>query len=167
MTVVALGLGSNLGDKLTNINRAIELLDNSEGINVTTRSKNYRTEPWGIKEQDWFINVCVLIETSLDAKKLLKICLEIEQKLGRIRETKWGSRIIDIDILVYGEHSISMEGLTIPHPHIQERSFVLVPLAEIWPDATVNGETITKLLQKRTDTNEIQLFGNMNQFHDK
>ena len=162
MTVVALGLGSNLGDKLTNINRAIELLDNSEGINVTTRSKNYRTEPWGIKEQDWFINICVLIETSLAAKKLLKICLEIEQKLGRVRETKWGSRIIDIDILIYGEYSISMEGLTIPHPHIQERSFVLVPLAEIWPDATVNGETITELLQKRTDTNEIQLFGNVN-----
>ena len=74
MTVVALGLGSNLGDKLANINRAIELLDQTNDIVVTTRSQNYRTEPWGIKNQDWFINVCVLIETSLEAKMLLNTC---------------------------------------------------------------------------------------------
>ncbi len=158
MTVVALGLGSNLGDKLANINRAIELLDQTNDIVVTTRSQNYRTEPWGIKNQDWFINVCVLIETSLEAKMLLNTCLDIEKRLGRIRDVKWGSRIIDIDILLYNNQQISLEGLTIPHPHIMERSFVLVPLAEIWPDAKINGVTIKQIMLKRDDKNKVQLF---------
>ena len=157
MTVVALGLGSNLGDKLANINRAIELLDSTSGIRVTTRSQNYRTEPWGIKDQDWFINVCVLIKTSLGAKELLDRCLTIEQELGRIRDIKWGSRIIDIDILLYGNQNISLEGLTIPHPLIMERSFVLVPLAEILPDAKINGESIKQALLQQDDKDEVQL----------
>ena len=158
MTVVALGLGSNLGDKLANINRAIELLDSTSGIRVTTRSQNYQTEPWGIKDQDWFINVCVLLKTSLGAIELLDRCLTIEQELGRIRDVKWGSRIIDIDILIYGELSISKDELTIPHPHLKERSFVLVPLAEIWPDALVDGITVKEIFQKRTDLDEVKLF---------
>ena len=158
MTVVALGLGSNLGDKLANINRAIELLNKTDGLKITARSRNYQTEPWGIKDQDWFINVCVLLKTSLEAKELLDRCLTIEQELGRIRDIKWGSRIIDIDILIYGELSISKDELTIPHPHLKERSFVLVPLAEIWPDALVDGITVKEILQKRTDIDEVKLF---------
>ena len=158
MIVAALGLGSNLGDKVANINQAIALLNETTGINVTTRSQNYRTEPWGIRDQDWFINCCVLIETSLEASELLHTCLTIEQQLGRIRDIKWGARIIDIDILLYGTQSISEQGLTIPHPHIKERSFVLVPLAEIWPNAQINGETVKQAMLMRDDKDEVQHF---------
>lgn len=136
----ALGLGSNIGDKQAYLADALERLAATPGITVLSRSSLYRTEPWGMTDQDWFLNACALVETELSATALLARCLEVEQELGRVRDIRWGPRKIDIDVLVYGDEQIDADGLTIPHPRMAERAFVLVPLAEIWPDARVNRE---------------------------
>lgn len=133
----ALGLGSNIGDKKAFLSEALERLAATPGIHLGKRSSLYRTEPWGLKDQDWFLNACVLVETTLSAPELLSCCLEVEQTLGRVRDIRWGPRKIDIDVLVYGNETIDADGLTIPHPRMAERAFVLVPLAEIWPEASV------------------------------
>lgn len=135
----ALGLGSNIGDKKAFITQALDLLATTPGITLLARSSPYQTEPWGMTDQDWFLNACALVETTLSAEDLLRRCLAVEQELGRVRDIRWGPRKIDIDVLVYGDEEIEAEGLTIPHPRIAERAFVLVPLAEIWPDAPIGG----------------------------
>ena len=135
----ALGLGSNIGDKRGFVQAAIDRIARSAGITLVARSADYRTAPWGLTEQDWFVNACILVETTLSATGLLARALEIEQELGRVRDIRWGPRKIDIDVLVYGGREIADEGLSIPHPRIAERAFVLVPLAEIWPDAPIGG----------------------------
>ncbi|WP_321332742.1 2-amino-4-hydroxy-6-hydroxymethyldihydropteridine diphosphokinase [Breoghania sp.] len=134
-----LGLGSNIGDKRGFLAAAIRQIADSEGIVLVARSADYRTAPWGLTDQDWFVNACVLVETTLDASDLLARALEIERALGRVRDIRWGPRKIDIDVLVYGGEEIAREGLCVPHPRIAERAFVLVPLAEIWPDAPIGG----------------------------
>jgi 2-amino-4-hydroxy-6-hydroxymethyldihydropteridine diphosphokinase len=141
MARAALGLGSNIGDKRGAVAEAIARLE-SGGIRVLQRSSDYRTEPWGLKEQDWFVNACVIIETALSPQALLDLCLVIERAMGRIRELKWGPRIIDIDILAYDEVALDTPTLTLPHPHLFERAFVLVPLAEIAPDLVIGGTRV-------------------------
>ncbi|AXS42335.1 2-amino-4-hydroxy-6-hydroxymethyldihydropteridine diphosphokinase [Breoghania sp. L-A4] len=133
----ALGFGSNIGDKQAYLEDAIARIDATPEITLIARSSLYRTEPWGITDQDWFLNACALVETTLSASALLARCLEVEQELGRVRDVRWGPRKIDIDVLVFGDARIDADGLTIPHPRIHERAFVLVPLAEIWPGAPV------------------------------
>ncbi|MQT11509.1 2-amino-4-hydroxy-6-hydroxymethyldihydropteridine diphosphokinase [Segnochrobactrum spirostomi] len=144
----AIGLGSNIGEKIATIDRAVALLDAAEGVRVVARSANYRTEPWGYRDQDWFVNACVLVETTLSARALLELCLATEQALGRRREIRWGPRTIDLDVLFYGDARIEEPGLSLPHPHILERAFVLAPLAEIAPDAVVHGERIADALAR-------------------
>ncbi|MBF9232326.1 2-amino-4-hydroxy-6-hydroxymethyldihydropteridine diphosphokinase [Microvirga alba] len=147
MARVALSLGSNMGDKRGNIAKALSALDEG-GARIVARSADYRTAPWGPVAQDWFVNACVVAETDLPPTDLLALCRRVEQQLGRIREVRWGPRIIDIDILTYDGATVDDSGLTIPHPHLQERAFVLVPLAEIAPDLTVRGRRITDMLQE-------------------
>ncbi len=130
--VVYLGLGSNLGDKEDNIETAIRLL--SQNMVVKSVSSLYRTEPMGFKQQPVFINAVVSALTGLDPVALLAVVKQIEVEMGRKPGFKDGPRLIDIDILFYGDLAINSPGLAIPHERLSERAFVLVPLAEIAPD---------------------------------
>ena len=133
MAIAYIGIGSNLGNRQENCLRAIELLQ-KKGIIVTKRSSLYETEPWGVKDQPRFINMAVEIDTSLKPKELLKILKNIEKELGREKSSKWGPRIIDLDILLFDDIILNEDNLKIPHPLMQERDFVLRPLCEIAPD---------------------------------
>lgn len=126
-----LGLGSNMGAKKDNIENAIKAIDAINGIRVTRISSLYETAPWGKIDQEGFINAAVEIVTSLTPGVLLKRLQEVEIKMGRQRSEKWGPRIIDIDILLFGDEVLEGRNLTVPHPHMRDRLFVLIPLVEI------------------------------------
>ncbi|WP_417687744.1 2-amino-4-hydroxy-6-hydroxymethyldihydropteridine diphosphokinase [Roseibium sp.] len=152
----ALGLGSNMGDTKANLAGAISKLDESEGIRVLVRSSDYRTPPWGPVPQDDYRNICLVIETTLSPRELLDRCLQIERELGRVRDVRWGPRIIDIDVLIYGLEKVDEDNLTIPHPRMGERAFVLVPLAEIWQEAPLgDGRTALQALKTCPDQDQI------------
>lgn len=141
----ALGLGSNLGGRRDNIAEACGYLAGNPQVRLLAVSALYETDPWGNIEQGPFLNACALIETTLAPRALLALCLETERRMGRVRDEKWGPRIIDLDILIYGDAVVDERHLTIPHPHMAERGFVIVPLAEIWPDVLVNGRAAKAL----------------------
>lgn len=126
---VFLGLGSNLGDRQANLFRALQLLEPEVGIESV--SSIYRTDPWGVQEQPHFLNCAVAANTSLTPHELLVKLKSIEQKMGRQPTFRYGPRLVDLDILLYDELILSSDELTIPHPRMLERAFVLVPLAEI------------------------------------
>jgi len=151
MAKAYLGLGSNLGDKKTNLTTALELLYKNPLIEVLKSSSFYETEPIGFNEQDWFLNAVVKVETSLDPYKLLSFCQAIEDRLRRKRLIRWGPRTMDVDILLYENFSSEDPMLTIPHPRMAERAFVLVPLEEIEPDLKIEGQSIVELLAKLKD----------------
>ncbi len=140
-----LGLGGNIGERAACIAEAIEHLDATPGVAVTARSQLIETAPWGDTDQAAFLNAAVAIDTTLAPRDLLEAILAIELAMGRVRSRKWGPRIIDIDILLYGEETIDEDGLTVPHPHLTERDFVLRPLAEIAPDLEVGGRRVADL----------------------
>lgn len=137
--MIFIGVGSNLGDKLKNINRSLELLIGRSDVVLINRSSFYMTDPVGYLEQDWFLNMVVEIETLLNPRELLSYLMAIENEMGRQREIHWGPRIIDLDILLYGQLEIKSPDLQIPHPRLRERAFVIVPLAEIAPDLMLSG----------------------------
>jgi 2-amino-4-hydroxy-6-hydroxymethyldihydropteridine diphosphokinase len=132
MIRIYLGIGSNLGDRRDNCLKAVESLGN-RGIKITKRSSFYETKPWGVKDQPDFINMVVEGLTDLTARELLETVKDIEREIGRTETYKWGPRVIDIDILLYGDKVIDEPDLKIPHPYMGERDFVLSPLAEIAP----------------------------------
>lgn len=134
-----IGLGSNMGNKEENINKALELLGVSPGIKVKKVSSLYRTAPVGNNSQDWFLNNVAEVETGLSPQELLSILFKIEDKLGRVRTVRWGPRIIDLDLLIFGNEEIQEPGLTVPHPRMFERAFVMAPLAEIAPEIRIPG----------------------------
>ncbi|TXM65076.1 2-amino-4-hydroxy-6-hydroxymethyldihydropteridine diphosphokinase [Methylobacterium sp. WL103] len=148
MTRAYLGLGSNIGDKAAHLAAAVEGLAGVPGLRVVARSADYRTPPWGETDQDWFLNGALAIEADLDPHSLLDACLGVERDLGRIRERRWGPRVIDIDVLHYAGAAVSDERLVLPHRYVRERAFVLVPLAEIAPDLVIGGETVSEALAK-------------------
>lgn len=135
MANVYLGLGSNLGDREENLEKAIDALNGFDEIDVTNRSSILETEPYGKTDQPEFLNMCVEIDTRMSPLSLLETVLGIEHSLGRVREEVWGPRIIDIDILLYEDLEIELDDLSIPHKEMQKRSFVLEPLSEIAPHA--------------------------------
>jgi 2-amino-4-hydroxy-6-hydroxymethyldihydropteridine diphosphokinase len=135
-------LGSNLGDKSSNIDRAIALLTETGDVTLVSRSRNYATEPWGNTDQDWFINAAISVKTRLPPKALLARCKEIERRMGRVQIEKWGPRIIDLDVLVYGVVEMDDPVLVLPHPHIGARAFVLAPLMDIAPDRVIAGKSV-------------------------
>lgn len=143
-----LGIGSNVGDMAALLDRAVAALGAVPGIRVVARSADYRTPPWGKTDQPWFLNGAVGIETDLDPHALLDTCLSIERELGRVREERWGPRLIDIDVLAYEGASVEDERLVLPHRYVRERAFVLVPLAEIAPDLVIGGERVSDALAK-------------------
>ncbi|HTK19019.1 MAG TPA: 2-amino-4-hydroxy-6-hydroxymethyldihydropteridine diphosphokinase [Mucilaginibacter sp.] len=133
MIDVFLLLGSNLGDREAYLLKAIDLIDTELG-KVSQKSSIYETGAWGKTDEPNYLNQVVQVKTMLSAQQVLENILQIETKMGRVREEKWGSRIIDIDILFYGQDIISEPGLIVPHPELHNRKFTLEPLSEIAPD---------------------------------
>lgn len=148
MNKAYLSLGSNIGDKKNNLHSAIKLLKENENIKVNIISSLYETEPVGFVEQDKFYNIVVEISTSLNPYKLLEYLNEIEEKLFRERIIRWGPRTIDIDILLYDNFISDDEKLTIPHPRMKERAFVMIPLYEVSKDVLINNKKIEFLMQE-------------------
>ncbi len=128
MSIAYLSLGSNMGDRLENLVEAVRLLKADPKITEISCSPVFETEPVGYTEQDLFLNICVKIETKYSPVALLDKCQEIEQALHRVRKIHWGPRTIDLDILTFDDRKIDTKRLTIPHPRMEERGFVQVPL---------------------------------------
>jgi len=141
-----IALGSNIGDKEGNIARAIDLLTESGDVRLVARSRNYRTPPWGKTDQDWFVNACISVASELRPHALLERCLATERSMGRRRTEKWGPRVIDLDVLYVDGVTLDEADLTLPHPRITERAFVLAPLAEIAPDLVLSGSSVAEWL---------------------
>ena len=152
-------LGSNLGDRLQYLKISKSIINDTCGV-VLSSSSVYETAAWGKTDQPSFLNQVIAIETPLSPEELLESILEIETNLGRKRGSKYDSRTIDIDILYYQDEKINSDSLTIPHPKISERRFVLIPMAEIAPEMTdpAHGQKITQLLELCEDTLEVTLF---------
>ena len=129
---IYLHTGTNLGDREANLKRANERIMEEIGP-IEKASRVYRTKAWGITDQPDFLNQALLVSTHLSPFELLEKIQEIERRMGRVREIKWGERIIDIDILFYNDEIIDTENLTIPHPYLHYRNFVLLPLMDIAP----------------------------------
>jgi 2-amino-4-hydroxy-6-hydroxymethyldihydropteridine diphosphokinase len=157
--VCYIGIGSNLGNTLQNCKYAVEILSRINGINPTRTSSFYKTEPVGIEKQNYFINAVVEITTTLSARDLLQALRKIERDMGRKRETKGGPRIIDLDLLFYGQDVIREIDLVVPHPEIHKRRFVLEPLYEIasYFIHPVFGVSIRGLKDRLTDTKIVEM----------
>ena len=136
-----IGLGANLGDAADTLREAVEALDHREGITVREVSRFYRTPAWGREDQPDFINAVALLETSLTPRALLGRLLAVETEFGRHRPDgeRWGPRTLDLDLLLYGDAVIDEPGLRVPHPHLHERAFALVPLLDVLPEARIPG----------------------------
>jgi 2-amino-4-hydroxy-6-hydroxymethyldihydropteridine diphosphokinase len=132
-TTAFVGIGSNLGDRETNLSRAIDLLSAEDGIEVVAVSEIRETEPVGPVEQGPFLNGAVQVETSLPPGELLERLLSVENRLGRVRNERWGPRTIDLDLLLYGDEKLDQPGLSVPHPRLHERRFALEPLVDLDP----------------------------------
>lgn len=145
---VYIGLGSNLGDRQARLQEAREKIAGMPGTVIRKLSSLYLTEPWGYHEQGEFINQVVEIETILSPEELLACLQEIEIKMGRQHVGKWGPRIIDLDILLYGDQVINLPELKVPHPYMRQRLFVLIPLQEMDPKIVFpeDGMTIKEVL---------------------
>jgi 2-amino-4-hydroxy-6-hydroxymethyldihydropteridine diphosphokinase len=142
---VGLGLGSNIGDKAGNIDRALALLGERGIFTLTRRSSNYRTPPWGDPDQDDFVNACATGTTVLEPLALLAAAKQVENDMGRVATRRWGPRLIDIDILFYGDETRASDKLTLPHREMFRRAFVLVPLAEIAPGLVIGDRAIAAI----------------------
>ena len=139
MATAFVGIGSNLGDRETHLRRALDLLAAEEGIEIVAISRLRETEPVGPVEQGPFLNGAVQLSTDLPPRQLLERLLDVEQRLGRVRDVRFGPRTIDLDLLVYGDETADEPGLTLPHPRLHERRFALEPLAELEPGLVVPG----------------------------
>ena len=157
MAEALLALGGNLGDVRATLDRAIVMLCGGGEVRLLARSSDYATPPWGVEDQPRFVNLCIAAETSLTPQALLARAQSIERTFGRRREQerRWGPRTLDIDILAYDDLALDEPGLTLPHPRLFERAFVLVPLAEIAADRVIAGRQVGAALA-RLDTRGIE-----------
>lgn len=146
MNKIYLGLGSNIGDTRENISKALDIL--SKKIHITKISSLYKTEPVGYKEQDWFLNMVIEGETVFKPRELLDFTQSVEKEMKRVKTIRFGPRIIDVDILLYENINIQSDDLTIPHPQMKERAFVLIPLYEITKDIIIGDKKIKDLVYK-------------------
>ena len=133
------GLGANLGLREETLRRAVELLDATDHVDVLAVSELRETDPVGLVAQPRFLNGAAAIDTTLSARKLLDTLLGVERTLGRVRSKRWGPRIVDLDLLLYGDEIVDEPGLRVPHPRLHERRFALEPLAELDPDLEIPG----------------------------
>ncbi|MCM1265571.1 MAG: 2-amino-4-hydroxy-6-hydroxymethyldihydropteridine diphosphokinase [Candidatus Gastranaerophilales bacterium] len=167
MAVAYLGLGSNIGDRVGFIQQATSLLSGDENIKIVSTSSFYETEPWHFKTDNWFVNAVIVVSTPLYPHQLLKVCNRVESQLGRKRsdESGYNDRTIDIDILFYDDKIYSEEEngieLTIPHPRVHERAFMLVPLLEVAPSYIhpVFKKTISDIYEDIDDPETVCLYG--------
>ncbi len=159
MPKLVLHIGSNLGNRTENIARAIASLQKRVGV-ITQQSAIYKTAAWGVENQPDFLNIALILETIMLPEEVLDAVLPIELEIGRIRNERWGPRLIDIDIMFYNDWRIDYPNLTIPHPRIHERNFVLIPLAEIIPHFVhpVLGRTILELKETCIDESDVEKF---------
>lgn len=152
----AIGLGGNLGDPQSQMQNALALLSSHENIQIESVSHLYKTAPWGNIDQPSFLNACALIKTDICARQLLKLCLDIEKDLGRVRLERWGPRVLDLDVLFYGDEQIDEPGLQIPHPRMTQRAFVMVPLSDVAPEKSIDDYLVRHWAEKlRSDGIEI------------
>src|ERR1700726_4262966 len=148
MADVLIALGGNVGDVRATFQKAIANICGMTQAALLARSSDYATPPWGDVAQDRFINACIEIDTSLDPHALLFVLQKVEAKFGRdrARETRWGPRTLDLDLIAYDDVTMQKPELTLPHPHLFERAFVLVPLLEIPPDRLIAGRSVKAAL---------------------
>jgi 2-amino-4-hydroxy-6-hydroxymethyldihydropteridine diphosphokinase len=138
-----LGLGGNIGDPVSSMGLALRALHRRGDTHILAVSNVYKTPPWGKTDQAWFHNACAEVETSLAPEALLATCLDVEKRMKRQRLERWGPRIIDIDVLAYeGMDKFESPTLTLPHPRMTERAFVMVPLADIAPELVISGKPV-------------------------
>ncbi len=142
-----LGLGGNLGNPQTSMAMALRRIDMDAATTVSAVSPLYKTPPWGKLDQPDFLNACAEVETSRSPRRLLELCLATERSLKRVRGERWGPRVIDIDILLFGDIEVSEDGLQIPHPQMAKRAFVLIPLAALAPDIEITQTPVCTLLK--------------------
>ncbi len=156
--IAYIGIGSNLGDKLNQCEKAISEILKTGYHKLLAKSSFFKTKPIGYTSQDWFVNGVIKIETDLEAPELLQILKAIESQLGRTETFRWGPRTIDLDILFFDDAEIYTEELRIPHPSIQERQFVLIPLAEIdrYLIHPVFKKTVQELLNNIKEDQEVE-----------
>lgn len=148
MSKAWLGLGANIDDRNAALTRAMQQISALPTTRIVKKSNIIESEPWGITDQPAFLNMAIEIETALPPVELLKALLLIETDMGRIRKEKWGPRVIDIDILMYDNLIINTPELTLPHPYITQRSFVIIPLAQLTPEYEINGKKISEWLKQ-------------------
>jgi 2-amino-4-hydroxy-6-hydroxymethyldihydropteridine diphosphokinase len=161
LAIAYLCLGSNLGDKKRNLDQALKEIKNLKMVKVLKTSSIYETEPVGFKDQIWFLNAVIKIKTKLPPLSLLYLLQGIERKLGRVRGKRWGPRKVDLDILLYDNVLLKDEKLTLPHPQMHKRRFVLVPLVELgsrWKHPALH-LTPKMLLQKIKTGQQVKLSG--------
>lgn len=151
-----IGLGGNVGDVIANMAGALHLFHENAECSVVKVSAVYRTPPWGIEDQDWFHNACAELETSLQPIELLDECLRIERIFKRIREIRWGPRTLDLDVLVYADVELKTERLTVPHPRMHERAFVMKPLNDIAPETEFHGKKPADWLVGLDDVKQLE-----------
>jgi len=144
-----LGLGTNLDDRWANLREALRLLASEPGLRLLRCSQVYETEPWGVTEQPRFLNCVAQVASTLGPESLLARCQAVEQEVGRVPGPRWGPRLIDVDILLYGAQVVELPHLEIPHPRLHLRAFALIPLAELAPSVVhpVLGRNIGELSQ--------------------
>ena len=139
MTRAYVGLGANLGQREETLREAVRILDRAPDVDVIAVSELRETEPVGPIAQPPFLNGAVALETALSARELLELLLDVERSLGRIREERWGPRVVDLDLLLYGDDVVDEPGVEVPHPRLHERRFALEPLAELDPELELPG----------------------------
>jgi len=161
MTKVTLSLGSNIGERFQHLQTAVTKINQNKKISNVLSSSVYETKPVGGPEQDNFLNAVICLDTELTPFELLEFTQKIENEAERIREVRWGPRTLDIDVLVYGNTVIDSEVLSIPHPRISERAFVIIPWLEIEPTAQIPNIGLLKDLKNRITYSDVQLNSDM------
>lgn len=160
-TVALVGLGANLGDAVATLRHAFQHLDGMPHTRLLRASRIYRTPAWGRTDQPDFFNAVAMLDTTLTAREMLDAMLDIEHAAGRDRSAgdRWGPRTLDLDLLLFGDQVIDEPGLRVPHPHLHERSFALVPLVELAPDAMIPGIGPARAALASIDTTQIKVVG--------